>query len=59
MPVPQSTLGETGLDRYWDFTPIEIQQDYFDRHLQLAQKKDLPVIIHCREAEDGHVGHAS
>lgn len=44
-------LGETGLDRYWDFTPIEVQQDYFDRHLQLAQKKDLPVIIHCREAE--------
>lgn len=44
-------LGETGLDRYWDFTPIEVQQDYFDRHLQLAQKQDLPVIIHCREAE--------
>jgi len=44
-------LGETGLDRYWDFTPIEVQQDYFDRHLQLAQEKDLPVIIHCREAE--------
>ena len=44
-------LGETGLDRYWDFTPFEVQQDYFDRHLQLAQEKDLPVIIHCREAE--------
>jgi TatD DNase family protein len=44
-------LGETGLDRYWDFTPIEVQRDYFDRHLQLAQKRDLPVIIHCREAE--------
>jgi TatD DNase family protein len=44
-------LGETGLDRYWDFTPIAVQQDYFDRHLQLAQKRDLPVIIHCREAE--------
>jgi TatD DNase family protein len=44
-------LGETGLDRYWDYTPFEVQQDYFDRHLQLAQKRDLPVIIHCREAE--------
>ena len=44
-------LGETGLDRYWDFTTIEMQQDYFNRHLQLAQKMDLPVIIHCREAE--------
>jgi TatD DNase family protein len=44
-------IGETGLDRYWDFTPFEVQRDYFDRHLQFAQKRDLPVIIHCREAE--------
>lgn len=44
-------VGETGLDRHWDFTPIEVQQDYFDRHLQLAQEHGLPVIVHCREAE--------
>ncbi|MCR4413304.1 MAG: TatD family hydrolase [Thermoguttaceae bacterium] len=43
-------LGETGLDRYWDYTPFDVQQDYFDRHLRLAQARDLPVIIHCREA---------
>lgn len=43
-------IGETGLDRYWDFTPFEVQQDYFDRHLRLAQQHDLPVILHCREA---------
>ncbi len=44
-------LGETGLDRHWDFTPLDVQQDYFDRHLRLAQQRDLPVIIHCREAD--------
>jgi TatD DNase family protein len=44
-------VGETGLDRHWDFTPIEVQQDYFARHLRLAQEHDLPVVIHCREAE--------
>ena len=44
-------IGETGLDRHWDFTPFAVQQDYFDRHLRLARKLDLPVIIHCREAE--------
>ena len=44
-------VGETGLDRHWDFTPFEVQQDYFDRHLRLAQERDLPVVIHCREAE--------
>lgn len=44
-------VGETGLDRHWDFTPFDVQQDYFDRHLRLAQQRDLPLIIHCREAE--------
>ncbi len=44
-------IGETGLDRHWDFTPPAIQQDYFDRHLQLAHARSLPVIVHCREAE--------
>lgn len=42
-------LGETGLDRYWDFTPFDVQQDYFDRHLQLAQERDLPLVIHMRD----------
>lgn len=44
-------LGETGLDRHWDFTPFDQQQDWFDRHLRLAWELDLPVVIHCREAE--------
>jgi TatD DNase family protein len=44
-------IGETGLDRHWDFTPFAVQQDYFDRHLRLAQARTLPVIVHCREAE--------
>lgn len=43
-------IGETGLDRHWDFTPFDVQQDLFDRHLRLAQQCDLPVILHCREA---------
>jgi TatD DNase family protein len=42
-------LGETGLDRYWDYTPFEIQQDYFDRHLRLSQQLDLPFIVHMRD----------
>jgi TatD DNase family protein len=46
-----SAIGETGLDRHWDFTPFAQQQDYFERHLALARMLELPVIIHCREAE--------
>ncbi len=45
-------LGETGLDRYWDYTPLPIQQEYLDRHLRLAQERDLPVILHCRDAAE-------
>jgi TatD DNase family protein len=44
-------LGETGLDRHWDFTPFPQQEDYFARHLDLSRRTGLPVIIHCREAE--------
>jgi TatD DNase family protein len=44
-------LGETGLDRHWDFTPFPQQEDYFARHLALSRRTGLPVIIHCREAE--------
>jgi TatD DNase family protein len=44
-------VGETGLDRHWDDTPFAQQEDYFARHLELARKHNLAVVIHCREAE--------
>lgn len=44
-------VGETGLDRYWDYAPIDVQQDYFDRHLDLARRLGKPFVVHCREAE--------
>jgi TatD DNase family protein len=50
-PPSLVALGETGLDRYWDHTPFDQQQDYFDRHLRLAAELDLPVVIHCRDCE--------
>lgn len=45
-------LGETGLDRYWDYAPFSVQEDYFDRHLRLAQELKLPVVIHTRQSDD-------
>ncbi len=44
-------VGETGLDRYWDRAPFDLQEDFFRRHLALARRLNKPVIIHCREAE--------
>jgi TatD DNase family protein len=44
-------LGETGLDQYWDHSPLALQQDYFRRHLELSRELDLPFVVHCRQAE--------
>lgn len=45
-------LGETGLDRHWDYAPIELQQDYFTRHMELSDRIGKPFVIHCRDADD-------
>ncbi len=45
-------IGETGLDRYWDFTPFDVQQDYFDRHIRLSQECGLPFIVHMRDCDE-------
>lgn len=42
-------IGETGLDHYWDFAPLELQETYFRRHLELALQKQLPFVVHMRE----------
>ncbi len=45
-------IGETGLDRHWDFTPFDVQQDYFDRHIRLSQERGLPFIVHMRDCDE-------
>lgn len=45
-------IGETGLDRHWDFTPFNVQKDYFDRHLRLSQERGLPFIVHMRDCDE-------
>lgn len=45
-------VGEMGLDYHYDFSPRDVQRDVFARQLDLAAARDLPVIMHCREAED-------
>ncbi|MEO1991463.1 MAG: TatD family hydrolase [Pirellulales bacterium] len=43
-------VGETGLDWYRDFAPRDLQKDFFERHLRLAQELRLPIVIHTRES---------
>jgi TatD DNase family protein len=45
-------VGETGLDFFRDYAPHDAQLRLFERQLELAEKLDKPVVIHCRAAED-------
>lgn len=45
-------VGECGLDYYRDHSPKDVQQAAFDRQVLLARDRDLPIVIHCREAFD-------
>lgn len=44
------SIGEIGLDYYWDKSPKDKQREAFEAQLMLAQEVNLPVIIHDREA---------
>lgn len=44
-------IGETGLDRYWDYCPFDIQQAWFDRHIELSIETGKPFVVHMRECE--------
>ena len=46
-----AAVGETGLDLYWKETPLEIQISFLRLHLELARRASLPIILHCRDAE--------
>jgi len=45
-------IGETGLDFYRDLSPREAQVEALKRHLALAQELSLPVVLHCRQAQE-------
>ena len=43
-------LGEIGLDYHYEDVPPELQMIYFEKQMALAEKLNVPVIIHDREA---------
>lgn len=45
-------IGEVGIDLYWDKTLRSEQRDAFAAQIEIAKERQLPIIIHCREALD-------
>lgn len=43
-------IGEIGIDLYWDKSFLTQQQEVFKTQIQWAKEKNLPIVIHCREA---------
>lgn len=43
-------IGETGLDYHFNY-PVELQKKYFIEQIRLANKYELPIIIHSRESQ--------
>lgn len=50
-------VGETGLDYFRDYAPHDRQRDYFRRHVALARRHRLPLVVHARERSDGPSAH--
>lgn len=44
-------IGETGLDYHFNY-PVELQKKYFIKQIELANKYNLPIIIHSRESQE-------
>ncbi len=44
-------IGECGLDYHYDFAPRDVQRAVFAAQIQLAVTRDLPLVIHTREAD--------
>ncbi|RRJ84290.1 TatD family hydrolase [Aestuariirhabdus litorea] len=45
-------VGEIGLDYYYDHADRKVQREVFERQLQIAVDRQLPVVIHSREADE-------
>jgi TatD DNase family protein len=44
-------IGEIGLDYHYNYSPQAKQRDIFAAQIDIAIRRDLPIVVHSREAE--------
>jgi len=47
---PPVAVGECGIDLHWDTNTLQQQRLVFDAQLRFARERDLPAIVHSRDA---------
>lgn len=45
-----AAIGETGLDYFYNYSLPEVQKSAFIEQIRLAKKKQLPLVVHTRDA---------
>jgi TatD DNase family protein len=45
-------VGEIGLDYHYDFSPPELQRTFLVQQMNIAQRRNLPVVLHMRESTE-------
>ena len=45
-------IGEIGLDYHYNFSSPERQREIFSTQIDIAQRRNLPIVVHSREAEE-------
>ena len=52
VPNTFCAIGEIGLDLYWDKSFFSVQQKALEYQVDFAKKRQLPIVLHVREAFD-------
>jgi TatD DNase family protein len=45
-------IGEIGLDFYYEYSPRDVQANVFKAQIEIAQRRNLPIVIHTRDSID-------
>lgn len=45
-------IGESGLDYFYNHSPVVDQQDSFRKHIRTCIETGLPLVVHARDADD-------